>query len=537
MKNLININGNGRNFQYLLEFLNEDKYTSLKTNSTAVWAKNPAKKDTVCLIYDSISCVRNENTYILKDSITDYSNEYIPNTIKYSKLRVYIPPYSLSIYNRGIIYACSCGTWINGYKIDLGTFIFRPTDTVVSNNIIKRGNNEYYEYVEFDIIDPFQLIYSDDWQNFRHNITGEPLQQNSMGSILVVSLYPVNFVLSNEYLIDSNFIGGTTAFNISKPNDFLSLCITQELDPLRLRIDVNTNSVYNWLLTYLKETYNINTTTKDIYFELIIKNKDTGILGPRYKYAAKEDYGIATQYIDYETLMDNFGISTFFSNWNDFEEGWSFVMSLNIIDTGIHDEDSVITINRGGLSFDQYTSYTDASGVYHPDFKESDDIEILNIVSNEIPITMDLFSRYVNNGSEKIIDINNMNIDEFKSFRTYNVVNKVENKIYKVEKSNFGSKSGGIQPVFFRTKDSETLTLHPNVTENICINLDDYKSKVKAFILQINGVNFNQIGANTYGMIFKIKANSLPKNTNSGVYYILNEEMELVTTGKYNCVK
>ena len=105
MKNLININGNGRNFQYLLEFLNEDKYTSLKTNSTAVWAKNPAKKDTVCLIYDSTSCVRNENTYILKDSITDYSNEYIPNTIKYSKLRVYIPPYSLSIYNRGITYA------------------------------------------------------------------------------------------------------------------------------------------------------------------------------------------------------------------------------------------------------------------------------------------------------------------------------------------------------------------------------------------------------------------------------------------------
>jgi hypothetical protein len=93
-----------------------------------------------------------------------------------------------------------------------------------------------------------------------------------------------------------------------------------------------------------------------------------------------------------------------------------------------------------------------------------------------------------------------------------------------------------VQSVFYRIKDSEVLTLHPIVTETICINLDDYKSKVDKFILQINGCRFEPIGSNSYGVLFKIHSNSLPANTSAGTYYILNEELELVTTGKYNCV-
>ena len=79
------------------------------------------------------------------------------------------------------------------------------------------------------------------------------------------------------------------------------------------------------------------------------------------------------------------------------------------------------------------------------------------------------------------------------------------------------------------------LTLHPIVAENICINLDDYKSKVSKFVLQIDGCKFEQIGANSYGVLFKIPANVI--NSDSGTYYILNEDFELVTTGKYNCIR
>jgi hypothetical protein len=118
----------------------------------------------------------------------------------------------------------------------------------------------------------------------------------------------------------------------------------------------------------------------------------------------------------------------------------------------------------------------------------------------------------------------------------YNVINKIENKIVQIERPN-DSKSNIIQPVFFRVKDSEVLTLHPVVTENICINLDNYKSKVKKFILQIDNCKFEQIGYNSYGALFKILGNTLSKELISGTYYILNEQYELVTSGKYNCVR
>ena len=37
--------------------------------------------------------------------------------------------------------------------------------------------------------------------------------------------------------------------------------------------------------------------------------------------------------------------------------------------------------------------------------------------------------------------------------------------------------------------------------------------------------------------LFKIGANKLPETTVTGTYYILNENDELVTTGKYSCVR
>ena len=125
--------------------------------------------------------------------------------------------------------------------------------------------------------------------------------------------------------------------------------------------------------------------------------------------------------------------------------------------------------------------------------KETHYDEIFSLVSNEIPITQEIFSTMVNGGMEKIIDVSDMEIN------TYNVVNKIENKIVQIERPN-ESKSNIMQPIFFRVKDTETLTLHPVVTENISINLDDYKTKVDKFTLLIEGCRFEQIGSNSYGI-------------------------------------
>ena len=111
-------------------------------------------------------------------------------------------------------------------------------------------------------------------------------------------------------------------------------------------------------------------------------------------------------------------------------------------------------------------------------------------------------------------------------------INKIENNVVKVDGIN-DAKSNIIHSVFFKVKDSQDLLIHPLVTENICINLDQYKSKVDAFILKIEDFNFNQIGSTPSGIIFKVIGGKIGTQKTSGIYYILNQDLELVTSGKY----
>ena len=494
MRNSINIKGNDQIFTYVIEYIKGDPYTD---SQDIHWSNCEVNKDTIHLFEGGIKYFRHKNDWYKSDSIQK-NHQYIPNeSINTSKIRVYLPNHSISAYKRGVKYAINVNTWINGYKIDLGSFIFKPTDTIaVNSGTIKYGNNEYHEYVEFDIIDPFYITYSDSWIQFRNKVCKEPLNINSTGSLLCISLYVIDSY-DDRYIISSTYSGGMTNFNISKDNDYLKLNLSTSLDPLGLKCDIEMNSVYNWLLDYLKETYDIITTHKNIKYELVIKNKESVIIGPTFDYSGIETYGKSTQNILLDSIINDKNMSTFLSTWDAYEDGWNFVMSLNIID-----------------------DYGD---------------DIFNIVSNEVPITQEIFSKFIYGGAEKIIDIDNMNIEDFKSFRTYNVVNKIENKIFQIERPN-DSKKNIMQPVFFRVKETEVLTIHPVVTENICINLDEYKSKVDRFILQIDNCRFDQIGSNNYGILFKVVGNKLSSELTSGVYYILNENLELVTTGKYNCV-
>jgi hypothetical protein len=198
------------------------------------------------------------------------------------------------------------------------------------------------------------------------------------------------------------------------------------------------NSEYDWLLSYLQETYGVSTALRNVKYEFVIKNKDSIMPGPIVGYNATETFGKSTQIVEWHTIADNETMNTFFRSWDNFEEGWNIVASLV---------------------------------VYSDDPKPEDVIELFTTVSNEVPITQELFSKLINGGSKKIIDLEDMNITQ------YTVVNKIENKIIQIERPN-ASKDNIVQPVFYRVKDLETLTLHPLVTENISINLDDYKSKV-----------------------------------------------------------
>lgn len=498
MKSFINILGNDQSFPYIVEYekngKNQDGHNSTDGDDI-LWDSN---WDSVHLFEGKIKYYRDNNNWYVVDR-TNMVNTYIPNLVHTSNVKIYIPTHSISTYVSNVKYCVSVNTWINGIKIDLGTFIFKPTDTyAISSGPIKRGNNEYHECIDFDIIDPFYLIYDDAWINFRNNVCKEPLHMNTTASALQVSMFIVDDANDySGYIMKDGYTGGCTAFTIAEETDFLSLKLSPNYNPLGFKFELSINEVYDNILEYLKETYSIsNIGNNDISFDIVIKNKNSIIVClPDNKIGYNCVYNSTKrafeQCVDWNRFGDNDGIKIFFDDWNNFEEGWCLVASMTVYDK---------------------------------------DLELLNIVSNEIPITQELFSIYTNGGSEKIIDIKDMNIT------TYNVVNKKVNNIVQIERPN-ESKANIVQPVFFRVKDLETLTLHPAVTENISINLDDYKSKVDKFTLLIDGCKFEQIGSNSYGILFKITANTLPANTVSGTYYILDENLELVTTGKYTCVR
>lgn len=513
MRNSINITGNGQVFTYILEYTQTDTFTNI---DDIVWNKD---NDTVYILEGDTHYYRKVNEWYSVDRL-DTNKNHLPDKAKLSKIRVYIPAHSVNTYIKNIKYAVTLNTWINGIRIDFGTFIFKHSD-VLANDFgpIKNGNNEYHEYIEFDILEPFSLIYSDDWQDFRHNVCEEPLNINNTGSLLHASLYVVDND-DDKYIMKNDTIGGITAFNISNQNDLMNLniktTVDESLDTLGFKLSLHINKEYDWLLSYLYETYGLRSTHNDISFELVIKNKDAIIPGPVVGYSPIEEFGNMYQIIPWSTIksvkkpttedieelknagkpiIDRTGFYEFFKSWENFEEGWNVVCSLNIV---------------------------------------KDDIEALTIVSNELPITQEMFKLFINDDNDnKIININD---DTMITVKKYNIINKINNKIIQIERPN-DSKSNIIQPVFFRVNEVEFLTLHPAVTENICINLDDYKSKVDKFILQIEDCRFEQIGANNYGILFKIPGNRLPESAVGGLYYILNEDSELVTTGKYTCVR
>ena len=483
MKNFINIQGNGQVFKYLLEYLNTGDSIGVQDIK---WNKNYKE---IQLFTDNIKHYRIKNEYYHRQSVVN-NIDYIPDYTDISTIRIYFPSHSVDTYGKNIKYAINVNTWINGYYINLGTKIVRRLDALASDSIIKSGEISYYEYVDMQIIDPYQITYSDNWEQFRKNICDEPTKLNNTGSLLNISIYIVEDY-EDKYILKDDYVGGYTSFNISKSLDeFMSLKLDKSLDPLGWKLNLSINSEYDWFLTYLQETYGLTLSHKDITYELVLKSNDAIIPGPTINYEKFEQL-ITWDYIkNFKNSLNNIdrtGFYEVFNSWNNFEEGWFIQASLNIV---------------------------------------QDDYEILSVISNKVPLTQEIFKYYISD-SKKIIDISEMEINN------YTVINKIENKIVQLERPD-NSKSNIIQPVFFKVKDTEKLTIHPAVTENICINLDDYKSKVKSFKLQIENKVFEQIGVNQYGVLFKIVGSLLPNEIKTGTYYILNEDNILVTTGKYN---
>lgn len=507
----INIEGEGKVFHYITEY--HPQIT--KTTDTIEFigdnykVKSLQSDDIIFLNKNSSNYIKNFNLWNeLNISGGKNTVQYIKKEHSISKISLYFPLHSVDTYENGVKYGITLNTWINGKKIILGSYIISRHDLNACDRPKRFMGLEYYECMDFNIIDPYDLTYSDDWEDWRRIYCGE-LQDdnnigvNTVGSILCINIHPIIENEYGEYIKSSKFVGGQNSINIvTNYNDYMNLDLSsnindKNIDEPMFNCKLSFNEVYNNnLAEYLKETYWIDSCR--LKFGLVIGN-DSDIYGVYNSNLIELNESNPTQ-ISHSFRKKVILSNGNFNNWDGYKEGIYVVASVDILND---EEDSVISL-----------------------------------ISNKLPLTPKLYSYFINDefvqaSGYKTHIYNSINIDKVKmDLYNINTVNKIVNNVIYTQK-NDDVKHNIIQPVFFRVTDIDDILIHPEVTENICINLDRYKSKVDNFILKIEGIVFHEIGRNGSGCIFKIPGKQLPKKLNSGIYYILNQDEELITTGKY----
>lgn len=398
MKRLLHVAGPLYKYKYLIEY---NKSTAHKTTGHNIkWCNY---NNCVRLFTEDTFYYRNCNDWYGVENInTQFEHNYIPENVYTTNINVYIPNFAAHIHTKGVKYVVTLNTWINDIKIDLGSYIFRPTDTMaISTGSVKSGNQEYFEYISFDIIDPYYLMYSDEWIDFRHNVCKEPKNVNDTPASLYVSFYVVN-EYENRYIMNSDFVGSCNNFVVSDINDYLIVNLKPIQDPkLGFRFNVTMNPEYDWFPQYLQETYNLNLPLDDIRFNVVIKNKDSIVIGPTIPFSLpyeNREFGQFNQDIYWDTPdMESFKL--FFSSWNDFEEGWELIGSLTFYDVIKDDDGEIIESN-----------------------------EIYSILSNSTIVNQEIYSWFHNNGGSEKLNVNDLIIPN------YNVVNKLEHVIKIVDR-------------------------------------------------------------------------------------------------------
>lgn len=422
----------------------------------------------------------------------------IPKTYDYGEIDLYFPIHNIESYDFQGFYALTATVWIAGKSIVLGSWIIKKSDVLAADKIIKYGDQTYYEKISLTIPDPYSMVYSDEWRDFRTKVCHENFENgyeyNNTGTNLYLTLHPIQKDGLN-YIKHSIFTGGQNSINISRnDNDYLNLHISSntsnKLNPAErpaIQFELGFNDIYNHnLVDYMKETYHVDIFS--IQYELVIGNEND--IYNVLRKISKDTNCVFTKDV---ISADNF------KNWNGWKEGIYFRGAANIID--------------------------------------SEGESIVYILSNQIPLTSELYKYFI--GTDDFIvngyKINNVNLKNVNmEYLNINAINKIENKITQTTTPN--NKTSIVVPVFFRATEVSDIMIHSEVTETICINLDTYKSKVDSFIVQLEGIKFVEIGRTSAGVLFKIIGQKLPKKTPEGTYYVLNQNSELVTTGKYRYI-
>ena len=476
----INITKDEHKFKYAVEYIDNDYFVNESVFSYLVDGDNNVVFKYGGADIDVVSNLRREvNCWYPVTS--DGSTEYIPeNGINISSLNLYFPQNSVETYSK-TLYALEIYTYINGRKITLGDYLINRYNALACNKEISIKNNRFYEYVNVPFVDPWYLTYSDDWMLFRREVCEEPADMNNTGAMLHVTLTPVmKSDVENIYERTTGCVGGSNSMMLAyEESDYLTNRLTIERSGgYNIISRILFNETYDGdLALYLQEVYGLDTSNLHTTFELIVKDAENVYSYKAYEYDS----------LNIEHVFNKDDVSL--SDWSEFVPGMFLCASVTI--------------------------------------EQSETEPVLSIISNEIPLTQDEYSKII------CKDIDYINIDEINMNNyTINAVNKIRKEIISVNRPD-DYKTNIIKPIFVRTMPTERIVVHPSVVESLSINLDSYKNYSKMFYIRIEGIDFVETARTIYGVVFNIIGSKLPQENTSGIYYILDEDKELVTTGSY----
>lgn len=477
----INIEGDGRTFRYAVQ----QTGIGYEVSDNTYWM--PADNGDIQLVYlgygqNSIA-IKNINvwTSVSDPSSLDLRTSDIPANARINRYRLLFPEYSVDVYKR-TKYVLSASAYVNGVNVVAGCWLVDRMDAkaVDEGNIIFK-NTIYRECIEFDAPDIWSVLYDRQWTDFRQNVCEDEDGYTPSSSVIHFELVPVieDSSASSTFIENDPYNGGSTSAMLGRTDDGLRLHL--EANDQHIEAMVNWPENYtNWhdFSDYLLKEYGIDVTGCSSRFDFVIKDEENIYMHTEAVYSE-----IKT---NFSAMPDElFEIQS----WDNFVEKCFIAASYTIYD---------------------------------------DDSDSIALISNEVPLTPDLFRWMITCHESAIPNIEEYIMNETK----INIVNKIEQEVVEISRPSDGQ-GGMIKPIFIQSQPSNNIIVHPEVTENIPINLNAYKHKVNMFWMQIEGVQFPEIGRTASSVIFKLTGQMLPQNIEEGTYFILNEEKELVTTGSF----
>ena len=193
MRNVINIlDGRDRKFPYLVE--SKEDHSILVPNPFKVLDTKQTEKligKGTIVISDGLDTLyRSTNTWQV-GSFSEETGVEFPDNIYNRTITVIVPDSNPSVYTDRLGYAVDVVTRIGLTKIVLASKIYTSAELLSLSRPFQEAGYDYHQYITIDILDPWDLCYSDEYSHFREMYCYETEYTNNCGALIDIEITPV----------------------------------------------------------------------------------------------------------------------------------------------------------------------------------------------------------------------------------------------------------------------------------------------------------------------------------------------------------